>query len=142
MVMPVATPMAKLMPNSMPQNLTMSRQIGRPVMTHTLSMMASRTDRPSVRGTNRKWYMAVRPNCRRESSTRSIGSPGAVGECRRAHDQRDRVDRRAVGRREEQDVDQREDRQLGDAEADEIAREGVTEHGRKDGRARTCRALV
>ena len=28
MVMPVATPMAKLMPNSVPQNFVMSRQIG------------------------------------------------------------------------------------------------------------------
>ncbi len=33
MVMPVATPIAKLMPNSTPQNLTMSRQISRPVIT-------------------------------------------------------------------------------------------------------------
>ena len=33
MVMPVATPMAKLMPNSVPQNLVMSRQMARPVMT-------------------------------------------------------------------------------------------------------------
>ena len=33
MVMPVATPMAKLMPNSAPQNFVMSRQIVRPVIT-------------------------------------------------------------------------------------------------------------
>ena len=33
MVMPVATPRAKLIPNSVPQNWVMSRQIGRPVMT-------------------------------------------------------------------------------------------------------------
>ena len=33
MVTPVATPMAKLMPNSTPQNFTRSRQIGLPVMT-------------------------------------------------------------------------------------------------------------
>ena len=33
MVMPVATPMAKLMPNSLPQKRVMSRQIGRPVIT-------------------------------------------------------------------------------------------------------------
>jgi hypothetical protein len=33
MVIPVATPMAKLMPNRIPQNLVMARQIGRPVMT-------------------------------------------------------------------------------------------------------------
>ncbi|CKV72888.1 Uncharacterised protein [Mycobacterium tuberculosis] len=31
--MPVATPIAKLMPNSTPQNLVMSRQITRPVIT-------------------------------------------------------------------------------------------------------------
>lgn len=33
MVMPVATPMAKLMPNSRPQNFVMRIQISRPVMT-------------------------------------------------------------------------------------------------------------
>ena len=33
MVMPVATPIAKLMPNSAPQNFVMSRQISRPVIT-------------------------------------------------------------------------------------------------------------
>ena len=33
MVIPVATPMAKLMPKSTPQNFTMSRQIVRPVVT-------------------------------------------------------------------------------------------------------------
>ncbi len=33
MVTPVATPMAKLMPNSTPQNFTMSRQIGLSVIT-------------------------------------------------------------------------------------------------------------
>jgi len=32
-VMPVATPMAKLMPNRVPQNFTISFQIGLPVMT-------------------------------------------------------------------------------------------------------------
>ena len=33
MVMPVATPMAKLMPNSRPQKRVMRFQISRPVMT-------------------------------------------------------------------------------------------------------------
>ena len=33
MVMPVATPIAKLMPKSMPQNFVSDRQIGRPVIT-------------------------------------------------------------------------------------------------------------
>jgi hypothetical protein len=54
-VMPVATPIAKLMPNKRPQYFVMSRQIGRPVMTHTLSMIASSSDSPIVSGTNRKW---------------------------------------------------------------------------------------
>ena len=54
MVMPVATPMTKLMPNSTPQNLTISRQMTRPVVTYTTSMITSRIARPSVSGTNRK----------------------------------------------------------------------------------------
>jgi hypothetical protein len=33
MVMPVATPSTKLMPNSVPQNLVICRQIGRLVIT-------------------------------------------------------------------------------------------------------------
>ena len=33
MVMPVATPSTKLMPNSVPQNFVIWRQIGRSVMT-------------------------------------------------------------------------------------------------------------
>jgi hypothetical protein len=33
MVMPVATPRTKLIPNSVPQNFVICRQIGRPVMT-------------------------------------------------------------------------------------------------------------
>ena len=33
MTMPVATPIAKLMPNRLPQNLVICRQIGRPVIT-------------------------------------------------------------------------------------------------------------
>ncbi len=66
---PVATPMAKLMPNSVPQNRVIWRQTGLRVMTYTLSMMATRNERPSVRGTNKKWYIAVKANCSRDSST-------------------------------------------------------------------------
>src|SRR5690606_1697689 len=32
-------------------------------------MMASRKARPGVRGTKRKWYMAVMANCKRDRST-------------------------------------------------------------------------
>jgi hypothetical protein len=38
-------------------------------MTYTLSMMASMKARPSVSGTNRKWYIAVSANCQRDRST-------------------------------------------------------------------------
>src|SRR5689334_3712171 len=71
MVTPVATPMAKLMPNSTPQNWVMRFQMSRPVITYTDSMIASIHDRPSVSGTNRKWYSAVTANCRRERVTTS-----------------------------------------------------------------------
>ncbi len=69
MTMPVATPMAKLMPNRTPQNRVILRQISLPVITYTLSMMATMNDRPRVSGTNRKWYIAVSANCSRDSST-------------------------------------------------------------------------
>src|SRR6266404_9977035 len=39
MVMPVATPMAKLMPNNRPQKRVMRFQISRPVITYTASMI-------------------------------------------------------------------------------------------------------
>jgi hypothetical protein len=63
--------MAKLIPNSTPQNLVIWRQMGRPVITYTVSMMAMSIDNPRVRGTNRKWYSAVKANCSRESPTTS-----------------------------------------------------------------------
>src|SRR6266404_5272843 len=69
MVMPVATPMAKLMPNSIPQNRVMRFQISRPVITYTDSMITRIMDIPSVSGTNRKWYSAVRANCSRDRFT-------------------------------------------------------------------------
>src|SRR5579871_2675053 len=44
-------------------------------------MIASNTESPSVSGTNRKWYIAVRANCSRDRST-TVGSimdgPGYV----------------------------------------------------------------
>src|SRR5450755_4031621 len=88
--------MAKLMPNSTPQNWVMRFQISRPVMTYTVSMITSIHTRPSVSGTNRKWYSAVTANCRRERSTVS-GS--IMAGCRRGghielmHDARGRRSR-------------------------------------------------
>src|SRR5450432_3068638 len=70
--------MAKLMPNSTPQNWVMRFQISRRVMTYTVSMIASIHTRPSVSGTNRKWYSAVIANCRRDRST-VVGSIMAGG---------------------------------------------------------------
>ncbi len=55
MVIPVATPMAKLMPKSTPQKRVICFQISRPVMTYTDSMMKRIMERPRVSGTNRKW---------------------------------------------------------------------------------------
>ena len=74
MVMPVDTPRTKLIPNRVPQNFVMSFQTWRPVMTYTLSMIASMKARPSVSGMNRKWYMAVSANCHRDRSTTSIST--------------------------------------------------------------------
>ena len=54
MVMPVATPIAKLIPNKTPQNRVIRFQISLPVITYTDSMMTRIIDRPSVSGTNRK----------------------------------------------------------------------------------------
>ena len=73
-VMPVATPSTKLMPNSVPQNLVMRFQTSLPVITYAPSMITRIIERPRVSGTNRKWYMAVRANCQRDrSATRRSG---------------------------------------------------------------------
>src|SRR5450755_1170436 len=57
------------MPNSTPQNWVMRFQISRPVITYTVSIITSIHTRPSVSGTNRKWYSAVIANCSRDRST-------------------------------------------------------------------------
>ena len=41
-------------------------------------MMAIRKDSPSVSGTNRKWYIAVSANCRRDSSTTVMSGMGEL----------------------------------------------------------------
>ena len=53
-VMPVTTPMAKLMRKSLPQNLVILRYISSPVRAYLVSIRAIITDSPSVSGTNRK----------------------------------------------------------------------------------------
>src|SRR5450631_812890 len=70
--------MAKLIPNRTPQNWVMRFQISRRVITYTVSMITSIHTKPSVSGTNRKWYSAVTANCSRERST-TAGSIMAGG---------------------------------------------------------------
>ncbi|CPK52845.1 Uncharacterised protein [Bordetella pertussis] len=92
----MATPRAKLMPNSVPQNIVIRFQIWRPVMTYTLSMMARMNDRPSVRGTNRKWYSAVAANWNRDrlTTSRSIMETLPDGRPARTADMASRLARR------------------------------------------------
>jgi hypothetical protein len=54
MVIPVVTPKAKLMPNSLPQKRVMSFHTSLPVITYMDSMMTSSHTMPSVSGTNKK----------------------------------------------------------------------------------------
>jgi hypothetical protein len=107
MTMPVATPMAKLMPNSVPQNLVMlppDRAPGHHIdRLHDGHQMK---DRPSVSGTNRKWYSAVSANCRRDSSTtrascrRSARPAAAPAPGRRAGQASGQSAMRAAGQRD------------------------------------------
>ena len=55
MVMPVATPSTKLMPNRLAQNFVIRFQTSFPVMTYAPSVITRIIDKPNVRGTNRKW---------------------------------------------------------------------------------------
>ena len=54
-MIPVTTPMEKLIKNNLPQNLAMCLYFSSPVFTYTDSMTAVRNDRPMVSGTNKKW---------------------------------------------------------------------------------------
>src|ERR1039457_2500030 len=52
MVIPVTTPRAKLIRNSLPQNLVIRNQVSSPVNTYLVSIQAVMMDNPSVSGTN------------------------------------------------------------------------------------------
>jgi hypothetical protein len=52
---PVTTPMAKLIRNSLPQNLVARRYRGAPVRTQAVCNPATSADRPMVIGTKKKW---------------------------------------------------------------------------------------
>ena len=53
--MPVATPSAKLIRNSLPKNRVSRYQAGLPVTTHAVCMAAMSGARPMVSGTRMKW---------------------------------------------------------------------------------------
>ena len=53
--MPVATPIAKLIRNSLPKNFVSRYQAVFPVTTHTVCMTAMSGARPIVSGTKMKW---------------------------------------------------------------------------------------
>src|SRR5215510_341607 len=65
-------PNTKLMRKNLPQNLAASRQDALPVNRCAPSINAIRAIRPSVNGTNRKWYATVNPNWIRERSMASL----------------------------------------------------------------------
>src|SRR5215468_5061919 len=68
-------PNTKLMRKNLPQNLAASRQDALPVNRCAPSINAIRAIRPSVNGTNRKWYATVNPNWIRERSMASLIPP-------------------------------------------------------------------
>ena len=53
--MPVATPIAKLIRNSLPKNLVSRYHAVLPVMNHTVCMTAINGAKPMVSGTKMKW---------------------------------------------------------------------------------------
>src|SRR5262245_64216743 len=65
-------PNTKLMRKNFPQNLAASRQDALPVSRCAPSINAMRAIRPSVNGTNRKWYATVNPNWIRDRSMASL----------------------------------------------------------------------
>src|SRR4029453_15958994 len=70
--MPVATPMMKLMRNSLPQNLVIRRYSALPVRYQRVWIMATTRPSPIVNGTIMKWYTVVIPNCQRAISKASM----------------------------------------------------------------------
>ncbi|CPU31420.1 Uncharacterised protein [Mycobacteroides abscessus] len=71
---PVATPNAKLMRNSLPKNLVSRYHELFPVTTQAVCMMAIKGASPMVNGTKMKWYTVVIPNCHRDTSRAFIAT--------------------------------------------------------------------
>ena len=71
---PVATPRAKLMRNSLPKKRVSRYQELLPVTTHAVCMMARSGASPMVNGTKTKWYTVVMPNCHRDTSRAFIAT--------------------------------------------------------------------
>jgi len=73
--MPVTTPRAKLMRNSLPQNRVMRFHVSSPVLFHRVCMIAMITLRPSVSGTKMKWKYVAAANCSLDSNKASMRAP-------------------------------------------------------------------
>jgi hypothetical protein len=67
-VMPVTTPTAKFTRSRRLQYLVILRNVSSPVRAQRVSMNATMTVRPRVRGTKRKWNKATVANCNRDST--------------------------------------------------------------------------
>src|SRR6478735_4643014 len=74
--MPVTTPIAKLMRKILPKKRVRWSHFTLPVRNHAVWKIETVSAIPRVRGTNRKWYRVVRPNCQRASSSGSSQSMG------------------------------------------------------------------
>ena len=68
-MIPVATPMAKLIPKSFCQYLADFFQNSSPLRKYFVSASDMMIPSPSVRGTKSQWYMAVRANCALDHDT-------------------------------------------------------------------------
>src|ERR1700751_1233449 len=91
-------------------------------------MMTRIHDRPSVSGTNRKWYSAVTANCRRDRSTTSTGGTRGLLGTRERNDVRfdaRRLDRhvRGDGVAEERPPQQSKRGELHDQDERDVAAE-------------------
>lgn len=76
--MPVTSPSAKLMRNSLPKNFASLIHCGLCVRTQAVWKTATMRDMPIVIGTKRKWYTVVMANCHRARSVASMRAPQGV----------------------------------------------------------------
>jgi len=72
MVIPEATPTAKVMANSLNQKRAILSYICFPVRQYRNSITAIMVAKPILNGGNMKWKNAVKPNCSLDKNTASI----------------------------------------------------------------------